>query len=216
VFFLGYSRLQKGYQCYSTELGKYLVSTDMVFSETIPFFYVPPNSTSLKEEDKWLAYQVTRVVTEQSADIVPLSPCSFIEHQSTIVPSQPTQSVPARPPIVQVYSRRQEINDTYPTSTPSSDRSPFDPLESLDLPIALRKGTRQCKSAYFIANFVSYDHLSLASSCLVGSLDSVTIPKTVKKEALNHSGWHNAMLEEIHALDKIILGIWWIYPRERK
>uniref|UniRef100_A0A0V0IC00 Putative ovule protein n=1 Tax=Solanum chacoense TaxID=4108 RepID=A0A0V0IC00_SOLCH len=30
--FLSYSCLQKGYQCYSTKLGKYLVSNDVVFS----------------------------------------------------------------------------------------------------------------------------------------------------------------------------------------
>ena len=36
--FLGYSCLQKGYRYYSTELGKYLVSNDVVFSETTPFF----------------------------------------------------------------------------------------------------------------------------------------------------------------------------------
>lgn len=52
-----------------------------------------------------------------------------------------------------------------------------------------------------MASFVSYEHLSPASSCLISSLDYVVIPKIVKK-ALNHPGWHNAMLEEIHVLDK--------------
>ncbi|XP_059295583.1 uncharacterized protein LOC132048919 [Lycium ferocissimum] len=56
--FLGYSRLQKGYRCYSTKLGKYLVLNDVVFSENTPFFYRPPNSTSQGEEDEWLVYQI--------------------------------------------------------------------------------------------------------------------------------------------------------------
>ncbi|XP_015161249.1 uncharacterized protein [Solanum tuberosum] len=118
--FLGYSRLQKGYRCYSTELGKYLLSIDVVFSETTPFFYAPPTSISQGEE----------------------------------------VDAPVRSP---------------------------DPSKKLDLPIALHKGARTCKSTYSIANFVSYDHLSSTSRSLIASLDSISIPKTVK-EALNHPG----------------------------
>lgn len=69
-------------------------------------------------------------------------------------------------------------------------------------PIAFRKGIRQCKSIYSIANVVSYDYLSPASRSLVISLDSISIPKTVK-EALDYPEWHDAMLEEIN----ITLGI---------
>ena len=77
----------------------------------------------------------------------------------------------------------------------------MDPSTSdLDLPISIRKGKRQCKSAYSIANFVSYDHLSSSSSVFITSLNSIPIPKTVK-EALSHSGWHDAMIEELRALD---------------
>ncbi|XP_019248563.1 PREDICTED: uncharacterized protein LOC109227823 [Nicotiana attenuata] len=155
--FLGYSRLQKGYRCYSTELGKYLVSTDVS-----------------GKEDEWLVYQVTRTLTEQRDDVPP-SPSS-IEHQSTILPSALAPTVLGRPPIAQVYSRRQQTNDTCSAPVPSSlvpsssYLPPPDPPENLDLPIALRKG-------------------------------SVSIPKTVK-EALNHHRWSEAMLEEIHALEK--------------
>ncbi|XP_070026458.1 uncharacterized protein [Nicotiana sylvestris] len=35
---------------------------------------------------------------------------------------------------------------------------------------------------------------------MIASLDSISVPKTVKK-ALNHLGWSDAMLEEIHALE---------------
>ena len=43
--FLGYSHLQKGYRRYSTKLEKYLVSTNVAFSEATPFFYASPIST---------------------------------------------------------------------------------------------------------------------------------------------------------------------------
>ena len=36
--FLGYSRLQKGYNYYSSLLNGYLVSTDVTFFEHLPFF----------------------------------------------------------------------------------------------------------------------------------------------------------------------------------
>lgn len=51
--FLGYSHLQKGYQCYSTELGKYIVSNDVVFLETL-LFYTSYNFISQEEKDEWL------------------------------------------------------------------------------------------------------------------------------------------------------------------
>ncbi|OIT35464.1 hypothetical protein A4A49_60424, partial [Nicotiana attenuata] len=190
------------------------VSTDVVFLETTPFFYAPPISTSQGEEDEWLVYQVTRTLTEQSDDTL-RSPSSSIEHQSTIMPSVPAPArppihqstimpsvpAPARPPIVQVYSRRRETNATCPAPVPaSSDSSLPDPPDNLDLPIALRKGTRTCKSTYSVANFVSYDHLSSTSRSMIASLDSISVTKTVKK-ALNHPGWSDAMLEEIHALE---------------
>lgn len=43
------------------------MSNDVIFSETTPFFYNPPSSISLGEEDEWLVYQVTHV--EQSSDV---------------------------------------------------------------------------------------------------------------------------------------------------
>lgn len=39
--FLGYSRLQKGYRCYSPTLNRYMVSIDVVFPESISFFFSP-------------------------------------------------------------------------------------------------------------------------------------------------------------------------------
>ncbi|KAK3019401.1 hypothetical protein RJ639_004651 [Escallonia herrerae] len=81
--------------------------------------------------------------------------------EQAIIPSSPV-----KPPIVQVYPRKQERHDTCPAPAPSSSNPP---PNDLDLPIGLHK-------------------------------DSISIPKTVK-EALSHPGWHNAMLEEIQALD---------------
>ncbi|RVW53673.1 Retrovirus-related Pol polyprotein from transposon RE1 [Vitis vinifera] len=56
--FLGYSRLQKGYRCFLTDLNKYLVSTDVVFSKDTSFFSSPTSSASEEEDEEWLVYQV--------------------------------------------------------------------------------------------------------------------------------------------------------------
>ncbi|OIT32925.1 hypothetical protein A4A49_66188, partial [Nicotiana attenuata] len=100
-----------------------------------------------------------------------------------------------------VYSRRRESNDTCPTIVPLSSDPPLpNPIEKLDLPISLCKGIRTCKSTYSIASFVSYDHLFSTSRSMIAFLDSISVPKTMK-EALNHPGWFDAMLEEIHTLE---------------
>ncbi|RVW19501.1 Retrovirus-related Pol polyprotein from transposon TNT 1-94 [Vitis vinifera] len=189
--FLGYSRLQKGYRCFSPNLNKYLVSTDVVFSEDTSFFSSPTSSAS-EEDEEWLVYQVvnSRPTVRQS---------SVVDSDASLAHSSPVVNIPpapAKPPIVQVYSRRPVTTDTCPAPAPSSS----DPSSDLDLPISLRKGKRHCKSIYSIANFVSYDHLSSSSNVLVASIDSISVPKTVT-EALNHPGWKNAMLEEIYALE---------------
>ncbi|KAL6313121.1 hypothetical protein AAG906_021652 [Vitis piasezkii] len=161
----------KCYRCFYPDLNKYVVSTDVVFSEDTPFYSSPPNS------------EIT----------IPSTPTDSSEQPHVVVDILPTS---AKPPIVQEYSRRQETKDTCPAPTSSLS----DPPSDLDLSIGLRKGKRQCKSVYSIANFVSYDYLSPSSSAFIASLDFVSIPKTVK-EALNHPGWYNAMLEEIQALE---------------
>lgn len=116
-------------------------------------------------------------------------------------------STAAQPPITQVYYRRQQPTTLDPASVPpppASCHAPVpsssdpDPSSSDDLPIALRKGKRQC--TYPISSFVSYNHLSLSSYSFVASLDSVTIPTTVH-EVLSHPGWLNIMVEEMNALD---------------
>ncbi|RVW84739.1 Retrovirus-related Pol polyprotein from transposon RE1 [Vitis vinifera] len=190
--FLGYSRLQKGYRCFSPDLNKYLVSTDVVFLEDTSFFSSPTSSTSEEEDEEWLVYRVVNSRPTVGHSSVVDSDAS-LAHLGPVVNIPPA---PVKPPIVQVYSRRPLTPDTCPAPAPSSS----DPSSDLDLPISLRKGKRHCKSIYSIANFVSYDHLSSSSSVLVASIDSISVPKTVT-EALNHPGWKNAMLEEICALE---------------
>ncbi|EOY22057.1 Cysteine-rich RLK (RECEPTOR-like protein kinase) 8 [Theobroma cacao] len=66
--FLGYSRTQKGYRCYSLELSKYLVSCDITFFEYNPYFDGPPSSVSKTESvDDFFIYKWAAMEEEMSA-----------------------------------------------------------------------------------------------------------------------------------------------------
>ena len=110
--------------------------------------------------------------------------------------SQAPASVPSltKPPIIQVYTRYQHPL----VSSPPPAASTLDPVSSDDLPIALRKGKRQC--VHPILPFCSYNHLSSRSYSFIVSLDSISLPNTVR-ETLSHPGSHSAMVEKMQALD---------------
>ncbi|KAL6315575.1 hypothetical protein AAG906_000880 [Vitis piasezkii] len=176
--FLGYLRLQKGYRCFSTDLDKYLVSMDVVFSEDTSFFSSPTSFASEEEDEEWLVYQVvnSRPTVGQSNMI---DSNASLAHLGIVVDVPPA---PVKPPIVQVYSQRPVTTDTCPAPTLSS----FDPSSDLKFPLAFKKAN---------------DNANLPIPLLtLSSIDSISTPKIVIK-ALNHPGWKNAMLEEIRALE---------------
>ena len=97
-----------------------------------------------------------------------------------------------KPPITQVYTRRHPLISSPPLAASTSDL-----VLSDDLPIAPRKGKRQC--AHPISSFSSYDRLSSQSCSFIASLDSISLPNKYF-EALAHLGWHSAMINEMDAL----------------
>ncbi|TYK16799.1 reverse transcriptase [Cucumis melo var. makuwa] len=74
----------------------------------------------------------------------------------------------------------------------------YDP--SLDLPIALRKGTRSY-TKHSISNYMSYENLSLQFRAFTASLDSTIIPKNIHI-GLECPKWKNVVMEEMKALEK--------------
>ncbi|KAK2970814.1 hypothetical protein RJ640_010086 [Escallonia rubra] len=151
----------KGYRCYSPDLHKYLVSTDVVFSEHSPFFSSKFHSSSKGEDDDWLMYEIFPSVPIEPAISedrtredglsvlvsVPVEPSNATDGaNSGVAQSEDVNclgeqaiipSAPVKPPIVQVYSRRREHHDTCPAPAPLSSDPPSN---DLDLPIGLRKG----------------------------------------------------------------------------
>ncbi|KAJ9535088.1 hypothetical protein OSB04_un001836 [Centaurea solstitialis] len=49
--FLGYSRLQKGYRCFSPTLNRYIVSRDVTFHEKESFFPISPSCPQMDKDD---------------------------------------------------------------------------------------------------------------------------------------------------------------------
>ena len=98
-----------------------------------------------------------------------------------------------KPPITQVYTRRQHP----PVSSPPPTASTSNPVLTDYLSIALCKGKRQC--THQISSFCSYDHLSSQSCSFIASLDSISLPHKVP-EALAYPGWLSAMIEEMDVL----------------
>ena len=139
----------KGYRCYCPSLRRYLVSIDVTFLENVPLS-LPPTHTSQGEEDDLLVYTFTSPIV--SPELTPV----------------PTQ---VKPPITQVYTRRQQPL----VSGPPPAASTLDPGLSDDIPIALRKGKRQY--VHPISSFYSYDRLSSHSCSFIASLDSISLPK---------------------------------------
>ena len=114
--FLCYFRLQQGYYCYSPDIHRYFVSTDVTFFENSSMFPTnhPPNS-----------------------DVISL-PLLYLVSDTSFVPS----ATPPRP--LQVYTRRPHTDTGPPTdSSPMALSSTTLALPSpANLPIAIRKSTR--------------------------------------------------------------------------
>ncbi|RVW92094.1 Retrovirus-related Pol polyprotein from transposon RE2 [Vitis vinifera] len=110
--FLGYSKLQKGYRCYSFETHRYFLSADVTFFEDSPFFS-----------------------TSESLPVSEVLPLPIISPPDA-VPSRPLQVYHRRHHVAVPPSLAKAPADSLPI--PSASPAPALP-PSADLPIALRK-----------------------------------------------------------------------------
>ncbi|KAH9792938.1 hypothetical protein KPL71_004353 [Citrus sinensis] len=166
------------------------------------------------------------------------------EKGSSLDPNPLSTSPPIPSPVIpviqpdkplQFYVRKKshpqlsQEGDTTP-SNPSTIQESFsdqDPLpvpevSDLDLPIALRKGTRN-STRYPLTHFISFHALSSSFHAFALSLSVISLPKHYQK-ALTHPGWWSAMKKEIKALsdrdtwdlqilpkDKEVVGCRWVF-----
>ena len=154
--FLGYSRLQKGYHCYSSETHRYFPSVDVTFFKNSPFF---SSSESL------LVFEVLPlpIISPPIFDVVPSQPLQVYHHRHRVIVSLPSAKVPANPlPI--------------PSTSPTLALPPAD-----NLLIALRKGNQSTSNPHPIHNFLSNPRLSSPHSAFVSATSSVSLPKNTNE-----------------------------------
>ncbi|RVX18320.1 Serine/threonine-protein kinase ATM [Vitis vinifera] len=171
--FLGYSRLQKGYRCYSLRL---IGTLSPLMSPSLRTHHSFPPLLSLFPF---------------------LKSCPFpIVSPPEAMPPRPLQVYHRRPRVVAPLPFPEAPADSLPI--PSASPAPALPSPH-DLPIAVRKGTRSTRNPHPIYNFLSYHRLSSPYSAFVSAISSVSLPKSTH-EALSHPGWRQAMVDEMTAL----------------
>ena len=169
--FLGYSRIHRGYRCYSPDINCYFISSDVTFFENSSFF----SSTA-------------HLPVSDVLSILLVLP-------SPDFPSPPTDVV-TRPLHVYTHHPRPPTGPLVESSSmPPSSPTPV-PQLSDDLPIAIRKGTRCTSNPHLVYNFLIFHRLSLPYFVFVSTLFYVfTLNSTI--EALSHPSWRQAMTKEM-------------------
>ena len=146
--FLGYSRLQKGYRCFSPQLQRYLVSADVTFFETTPFF-----SSTVEN----IPLEVPPIVPTPLVTSTP--PPLITYHRRAPVSPAPTIIDP-------------------PASSPAPNASPPpSPAPDLPIALRKGiRSTRNPNPLY--AFTLNCARLSPSYFSFISSLDSVSIPKS--------------------------------------
>ncbi|GAB2290786.1 hypothetical protein Dimus_038119 [Dionaea muscipula] len=224
--FLSYSRVQKGYRCYSPDLRRFCVSVDISFDESTSFFSsssvtsssLPRPSQSVCVDDDTLIYERLPYLSVSSppSSSTPSSP----PPSSPPFVSSPPSSSP--PPLYQscVYRRSRRVIsfsadlppvrlDSSPVATPepapadpsspSLDSFSLAPSSDFDVPITLRKGQRRC-TTYPLSTYLSYAGVSSSLQAFISTLDSVTVSRSLV-EALSSPTWTQAMSEKMASLE---------------
>ena len=132
-------------------------------------------------------------------DEEPESPNSTTELVSSPIPEPKQVQYSDSDPGNEITVRSDPPLHTQPGETSIDSTDNLD----VDLPIAVRKGTKECinRPLYPLSHYVSLKHISPAHKNFIVSLNTTIIPNTVSK-ALTKREWKDAMREEMSALEK--------------
>ncbi|RVW17729.1 Retrovirus-related Pol polyprotein from transposon TNT 1-94 [Vitis vinifera] len=171
--FLGYSRLQKGYRCYSLETHRYFISADVTFFEDSPFFSTTSESLPVSE--------VLPIPIVSPPEAMPPRPLQVYHRRPRVVAPLPFPEAPADSlPILRLHLPRLC-------------------LLLMTYPLLFGKVLALLVTLILFTIFLSYHRLSSPYSAFVSAISSVSLPKSTH-EALSHPGWRQAMVDEMAAL----------------
>uniref|UniRef100_A0A2N9F1J4 non-specific serine/threonine protein kinase n=1 Tax=Fagus sylvatica TaxID=28930 RepID=A0A2N9F1J4_FAGSY len=191
--FLGYSTMSKAYRCYDPISRHLYHSLDVTFFEDIPFY---STHSPLQVSD-------SSPSTEDTSPLVrPVPIFDFM------VPESPSPPTPISHPPLQVYTRRPRPPLPDSPLAPGSGMSST-PLVSIQSPPTSRYPSRVrqppsrfgwlCSTNHPISQYISYLGLSDSYQAFIGTIDSVSIPRSVSA-ALQDPKWVTAMQAEMDAL----------------
>ncbi|KAL5777605.1 hypothetical protein ACOSP7_010531 [Xanthoceras sorbifolium] len=235
--FIGYASNKKGYRCYNPLTRKFFVSMDVSFLENKPYF----QKNSLQGEKQGVEdnfWDLSCVPLPNTIlKTTPLSSSSNSEENFPKLPNIDVSSTGGemlQNNELQVYTRKgPHQKNKNPPIIPEPDQSstprtgipeitgipiPIPNISSdLDIPIALRKGSRECTKnpRYPMAKYLSYEKLSHHHRAFSSKISHLIVPRSVQ-EALNDPHWKLAVMEEMNALRRS--GTWEIVdlPKEKK
>jgi transposase InsO family protein len=126
---------------------------------------------------------------------------SNLDPENEVTISNP--SLQAVPESVQVRDSNSDHENEVTISNPSLQAETKPQVNDQDLPIAVRKGTRECtkQPLYPLSHFLSFKKFSPSHRSFLVSLNTIVIPTTLS-EALSNEKWKQAMNAEMEALEK--------------
>ncbi|KAL6334504.1 hypothetical protein AAG906_016056 [Vitis piasezkii] len=164
----------------------------------------PSNATQKESESHEKGQEISS--TPQIATTVPkiAQTCPILDVGTTEKELEPIATKP-----LQVFSTRRvteprpmQVQTFEPTlgNEVHNYSAPLDLHDDVDLPIAIRKGTRKCMQ-HLLSNFVSFEKFSPSHKAFLTQINSIPIPQTLTK-ALSNEKWKQAMKVEMEALEK--------------
>lgn len=193
--FLGYSSTQKGYKCYNPQLRKMIVSKDVRFHETNPF-YSKLLETTIQGECVLDLFPLPRIElnipyasTNKSLSV----PFTESNNEATQPDETLHEDGDNQGELQDVSEDLNECETTLaaPRRNPMRDRQP--PTRFQDFVTY--------KPKHPISHCVSYQRVTPSHAAFLNNISSYSEPQNFH-EANNHAVWKEAMQEELKALDQ--------------